>query len=247
MPPGIASYRSSETAETSMLETQKRAGTFSLLCFGSLKKARRGGLYRKSMAIGMRFTVDSVDGAMRVFFKPSMNMFMMRAPSQVSSLIPRSCGHMPRQRGPEKKGGQEAQALGRTRGGFTTKLNLSLSDACIPLRFILIAGHRNDITQAPALIEGYSYEYVIGDKAYDSDAFIAEIASQDAIAVIPPRKGRTEPREYDKELYKRRNLIERFFGWLKQYRRVATRYDKLGVRYLGFVYFATILITTHKM
>ena len=247
MPPGRASYRSSETAETSMLETQKSAGTFSLLCFGSLKKARRGGLYRKSMAIGMRSTVASVDGAMRVFFKHSTNIFMMRVPSQVSSLIPRSCGHMPRQQGPPKKGGQEAQALGRTRGGFTTKLNLSLSDACVPLRFILVAGHRNDITQAPALLEGYSYEYVIGDKAYDSDAFIAEISAEAAIAVIPPRKGRTEPREYDKELYKRRNLIERFFGWLKQYRRVATRYDKLSVRYLGFVYFAAILVTTHKM
>ena len=111
----------------------------------------------------------------------------------------------------------------------------------------MIPGHRNDITQAPALIEGYSYEYVIGDKAYDSDAFIAEITSREAIAVIPPRKNRTEPRTYDKELYKRRNLIERFFGWLKQYRRVATRYDKLSVRYLGFVYFAAILITTHKM
>ena len=112
----------------------------------------------------------------------------------------------------------------------------------------MIPGHRNDITQAPALIEGYSYEYVIGDKAYDSDAFIAEIASQDAIAVIPPRKGRTGfPRAYDETLYKRRNLIERFFGWLKQYRRVATRYDKLSVRYLGFVYFAAILVTTHKM
>ena len=154
---------------------------------------------------------------------------------------------MPRQRVPRKKGGQEAQSLGRTRGGFTTKLNLSLSDACIPLRFILIAGHRNDITQAPALIEGYSYEYVIGDKAYDSDAFIAEITSRDAIAVIPSREGRTEPRAYDETLYKRRNLIERFFGWLKQYHRVATRYDKLGVRYLGFVYFAAILVTTHKM
>ena len=175
-----------------------------------------------------------------------MNIFMMRATSQVSSLIRRSCGHMPRQRGLKKKGGQEAQALGRTRGGFTTKLNLSLSDTCIPLRFILIPGHRNDITQAPALLEGYSYEYVIGDKAYDSDAFIAEITSEDAIAVIPPRKGRTEPRAYDETLYKRRNLIERFFGWLKQYRRVATRYDKLGVRYLGFVYFAAILVTTHK-
>ena len=77
----------------------------------------------------------------------------------------------------------------RTRGTSTsrriyTKLNLSLSDACIPLRFILIAGHRNDITQAPALIEGYSYEYVIGDLTTRS-----LFASQDAIAVIPPRKG----------------------------------------------------------
>ena len=91
--------------------------------------------------------------------------------------------------------------------------------------------------------------YVIGDKAYDSDAFIAEISlRKDAIAVIPPRKGRTGfPRAYDETLYKRRNLIERFFGWLKQYRRVATRYDKLSVRYLGFVYFAAILVTTHKM
>ena len=89
-------------------------------------------------------------------------------------------------------------------------MNLSLSDVCVPLRFILVEGHRNDITQASALLKGYSYEYVIGDKAYDSDAFIAEITSQDAIAVIPPRKGRTEPREYDKELYKRRNLIEAF-------------------------------------
>ena len=69
----------------------------------------------------------------------------------------------------------------------------------------------------PFLIEDYSYEYVIGDKAYDSDAFIAEITSRDAITVIPPRKGRTEPRAYDETLYKRRNLIERFFGWLKQY------------------------------
>ena len=86
------------------------------------------------------------------------------------------------------------------------------------MRFILIEGHRNDITQASALIEGYSYEYVIGDKGYDSDTFIAEIPSRDAIGVIPPRKGRTEPRVYDERLYKRRNLIERFFGWLKQYR-----------------------------
>lgn len=107
----------------------------------------------------------------------------------------------------------------------------------------MTAGQCNDITQASELIQGYSYQYVIGDKAYDADAFIAEITSQDAIAVIPPRKNRKQTRTYDKELYKLRNIIERFFHRLKQFRRVATRYDKLAVRYLGFVYFTSILIT----
>ena len=111
----------------------------------------------------------------------------------------------------------------------------------------MTAGNRNDITQASALIEGYSYEYVIGDKAYDSDAFRAAIVSAGGVAVIPPRDSRRDPRPYDEELYKRRNIIERFFHRLKQYRRVATRYDKLATRYLGFVYFAAILITTHRM
>ena len=107
----------------------------------------------------------------------------------------------------------------------------------------MTAGQCNDITQASALIKGYSCQYVIGDKAYDSDAFISEITSQDAVAVIPPRKNRIQTRTYDKELYKLRNRIERFFHRLKQYRRVATRYDKLAVRYLGFVHFTSILIT----
>ena len=111
----------------------------------------------------------------------------------------------------------------------------------------MTAGQCNDITQASELIKGYSYQYVIGDKAYDSDAFIAEIVSNDAIAVIPPRKNRTQIRTYDEELYKQRNIIERFFHRLKQYRRIATRYEKYAVRYLGFVYFALLLITKSKM
>ena len=92
------------------------------------------------------------------------------------------------------------------------ELNLSLSDACIPLRLILIEGPRN-VTQASELTEGnHYYEYVIGNKVHDSDAFITEIMSWDAIMVIPPRKGRTEPRAYDETLYKRRN--SRTFLWL---------------------------------
>lgn len=92
------------------------------------------------------------------------------------------------------------------------------------LRFTLTAGQCHDITQASELLKGYSYQSVIADKACNSDAFIAEIVSNDTIAVILPRKNRTETRTYDKELYKQRNIIERFFHRLKQYRRVATRY-----------------------
>ena len=104
------------------------------------------------------------------------------------------------------------------------------------------------MTQAPALLEAApSCKYVIGDKGYDSDAFREQIVAAGGVAVIPPRDSRTEPRTYDEEVYKRRNIIERFFHRLKQYRRVATRYDKLATRYLGFVYFAAILITAKKM
>ena len=103
------------------------------------------------------------------------------------------------------------------------------------------------MTQAPALIAGYTCDTVIADAAYDSDAFRAEIVDQGSMPVIRPRKNRLEDRPYDEDLYKLRNVIERFFHRLKQYRRVATRYDKYACRYLGFVYFAAIIITAKKM
>jgi transposase len=85
-------------------------------------------------------------------------------------------------------------------------------------------------------------EFVLGDKAYDSDAFVEEIESIGAVAVIPPKKNRLKPREYDKEIYKERNKIERLFNKMKQYRRFATRYEKLAVNFLGILYFIGIII-----
>ena len=174
---------------------------------------------------------------------------MMRVKSLLSSLIQRSFGLIPLQRVPRKKNqGQGGEALGRSRGGFTTKLHAAVSDTFLPLRFIFTAGARHDVPQvSPALIAGYTCETVIADAAYDSDAFRAEIVDQESIPVIRPRKNRLEDRPYDEDLYKLRNVIERFFHRLKQYRRVATRYDKYACRYLGFVYFAAIIITAKKM
>ena len=203
---------------------------------------------RKFMGIGILSIDVSADGVMLGSLKNSMNISMMPVKSLRSSWIQQSFGRIPLQRVPLKKNeGQAGEALGRSHGGFTTKLHAAVSDTFLPLRFILTAGARHDVTQAPALIAGYTCDTVIADAAYDSDAFRAEIVDQGSVPVIRPRKNRLEDRPYDKDLYKLRNVIERFFHRLKQYRRVATRYDKYARRYLGFVYFAAILITAKKM
>lgn len=85
-----------------------------------------------------------------------------------------------------------------------------------------------DITQASTLIEDLSTRTVIGDRGYDADTLEARIHAAGAQAVILPRRNRTEPRVYDRPLYKDRNLVEHFFNRLKQFRRIATRYEKLA-------------------
>lgn len=92
----------------------------------------------------------------------------------------------------------------------------------------------------PGLIAGVETGAVLADKGYDSDANRAAIAGQGAEPCIPPRRNRKEPVAHDRHLYRGRNVIERFFARVKQYRRVATRYDKRAVNYLGFVWVASI-------
>ena len=164
------------------------------------------------MVIGILSIDVSADGLMLGSLKNSMNISMMLVRSLRSSLIQRSFGRIHLQRVPLKKNeGQAGEALGRSHGGFTTKLHAAVSDTFLPLRFILTAGARHDVTQAPALIAGYTCETVIADAAYDSDALRAEIVDQGSVPVIRPRKNRFEDRPYDKDLYKLRNVIERFF------------------------------------
>ena len=101
---------------------------------------------------------------------------------------------------------------------------------------------RNDIAFAHELIEGFAPDVTIADKGYDADHLCAKIAQSGAQPVIPPKRNRTFKRPYDAELCKERNIIERFFNKLKQFRRVATRYDKLLANFMGFVKLAAIAI-----
>ncbi len=121
--------------------------------------------------------------------------------------------------------------MGKSRGGLSTKIHAAVDALGNPVRFILTAGQHSEIRQADALIEGFSAEYVIADKGYDADLFIAVIESGEATAVIPPRRNRTTARAYDEHLYRERNLVERAFQKLKHYRRIATRYERLAITY----------------
>ena len=96
--------------------------------------------------------------------------------------------------------------------------------------------------QARALLENFETDFVLADKAYDAEHILQYIDSLDAQAVIPPKANRKERRAYDKVLYKERNLIERFIGKLKHFRRCFSRFDKLARNYLSFLYFASTLI-----
>jgi transposase len=135
-----------------------------------------------------------------------------------------------------------AEALGRSRGGFSTKIHVACDGLGKPVKIILTPGQNHDVTQGPALIADSDAKKKIADKAYDSDQFIVEIESTGAEAVIPPRSNRTEERSYDKEAYKGRKVVERFINVIKQCRRVATRYEKTARNFLGFVQLASIFV-----
>ena len=140
------------------------------------------------------------------------------------------------------KRGADAQGLGRSRGGLSTKIHAASDALGNPVRLIGSPGQRNDITFAHDLIDAFVAEGVIADKGYDADHLCDKIAETGAQIVIPPKRNRKVQRAYDIDLYKERNLIERFFNKLKQFRRIATRYDKLLVNFMGFVKLAAIAI-----
>lgn len=144
---------------------------------------------------------------------------------------------------PAKRGGQESQALGRSKGGFSSKIHVLVDALGNPLNFVLTGGQRHDVSQATVLLQGYNGDYVIADKAYDSDDLRTFISTAlEAVPVIPPRSNRIEPIEYDEYLYKARYRVECFINKIKWRRRLFSRFEKLDSRYLGFLFFASTLI-----
>lgn len=132
--------------------------------------------------------------------------------------------------------------MGRSRGGFSTKIHLTVDSLGYPLRLHLTAGQRHDIIKAQDLITDLNFDFVIADHSYGAQDFLDEIIASGAEPVIPPKKNAKEPRAYDEWRYRERHLIECFIGKIKHFRRIFSRFDKLARRYLGFLQLASTLI-----
>ena len=127
---------------------------------------------------------------------------------------------------------------------MTTKI-LALTDALGNLvRFVLLPGQRFDTVGVPPLIEGVAFDALIADKAFDSNAIIADLDERGAKVVISQHPRRTKPLAIDEEMYKWRHLIENFFCKLKEFKRIALRADKTDHSFEAMIHLAAAVINS---
>jgi transposase len=153
----------------------------------------------------------------------------------------RSFGHTSTAPGPPKK--DQDQAIGHSRGGLSTKIHALVDALGNPLAFLLTPGQAHDLAGADALLPQMTADLVITDKAFDADLRVRQpLAAASKAAVIPPRQHCPTPPDFDPELYKARHLVENFFCKLKQFRAIATRYNKTARNFLAAIHLAAAII-----
>ena len=149
----------------------------------------------------------------------------------------------PRRHGGTKKNGP--QSIGKSRGGWNTKIHMVAADARTAVAFTLSPGNAHDAPEGRKLLkkleEPSDRPALVMDRAYEDDETRQLALDRGFTPVVPPKSNRVAPWEYDKELYKRRNEVERLFRRLKGFRRVFSRFEKLDVIFLGFIVFVLIV------
>jgi transposase len=126
---------------------------------------------------------------------------------------------------------------------LSTKIHATVDALGNPTNFYLTAGQVSDVAGADGLISELNAPTLLADKGYDADERVLQpLAAAGKIAVIPPKKNRKQTRDYDKHLYKARHLIENFFCKLKQFRAIATRYDKTARNFVAGIHLAASII-----
>ena len=141
-------------------------------------------------------------------------------------------------------GSREDQAIGDSRGGRTTKILAASDEEGDLLNFLLLPGNSGESPHVPELIKDITAAEFIGDKAFDTDKILEMLDSLSMEAVVPPKVNRKVQRDYNKEKYKTRHLVENLFQKLKVYRRIATRYDKKSETFAAFIIIVAVHIIT---
>jgi transposase len=135
------------------------------------------------------------------------------------------------------------QAIGRSRGGLSTKIHTLVDALGNPVGFHLTGGEAHDLVGADQLLPDMRANMLLADKAFDADErVIKPLTAAGKTAVIPSKSNRKQPRAFDREMYAARHLIENFFAKLKQFRGIATRYDKTARNFLAAVHLAASVI-----
>src|SRR5579864_294576 len=173
-------------------------------CCGWRAQVRRGAICRTNLANGTPSTRASGGGRKRAYG---------------SGFSSASAWH-------RRKRGTQNQAIGKSRGGLTTKIAVIVDALGNLIRFVLLPGQRHDIKSFEALMAGIHCLALIGDKGFDAGWLRERLRANDTEAVIPLRKGTSGYAEHDREKYKWRHLVENFFCNIKAFRRIATRYEK---------------------
>ena len=126
---------------------------------------------------------------------------------------------------------------------MSTKIHTLVDALGNPVAFFLTGGQAHDLVGADNLLPSMQADMLLADKAFDADErVIAPLLAAGKIPVIPPKANRKRPRQYDKELYKTRHLIENFFAKIKQFRAIATRYDKTARNFLAAIHLAAATV-----
>ena len=132
----------------------------------------------------------------------------------------------------------------RSRGGLTTNI-VALADALEQLaNFVVLPGQANDMKDVEPLIDGVALDALLADKVFNVDWILAELDARGASAIIPPKANRQFLRDYDKHAYKLRYLIENFFAKIKEFRAIATRYEKTTSSYTANWQLAAAIIAS---
>ena len=136
--------------------------------------------------------------------------------------------------------------MGRSRGGLTSKIHALCATESDAVDVRITAGEAGDAPMGEEMVDSIDIRDGIKnaamDKAYDSNAIRSKLEAKGIEAVIPPKSNRLDSIVYDKQRYKERNKVERLFNKIKQFRRIATRYEKLKTNFLAFVTLALIVI-----